>query len=93
MNLPLIERLDCIGLQMNMKNYFYPYLESFKDANNSSDKLLRSSYGMYIQNFLGTANSWKIHRLLVPTNSSEEELNITHEAIIRVKKYRLLFTS
>ena len=72
---------------------FDSYLESFQDTNHASEKILRSSYGIYMQNFLGTACSWKIHCLIVPTNSSEVELHMLHATIVRIKQHRLLLTS
>ena len=51
-------------------------LESFQDASHGSEKLLRSSYGMDMQTFLGTACTWKMSRLFIPTNSSNDELRI-----------------
>ena len=48
---------------------------------------------MYMQNFLGIACACKVHRLFLPTNSSDAELLILHKAILRVKQYRLLLTS
>ena len=68
-------------------------LESFQDASHASEKILRSSCGIETQTFLGTACTWKIHCLLVPTNGSDAELRVLHEAIIRAKQCRLLLTS
>ena len=43
--------------------------------------------------FLGTACAWKVHRLFLPTNSSDTELRVLHKAVFRVKQFRLLLTS
>ena len=48
---------------------------------------------MDIQTFLGTVCAWKVYRLFISTNSSDAELQITHNTILRTKQHRLLLTS
>ena len=55
---------------------FENLLESFQDASRGTEKVLRSSYSMDTQTFLGTARAWKFHRLFLPTTSSDAELRV-----------------
>ena len=88
-------RTLCIHLSANKSEEFMVEnaLESFQDASHGTKKVLRSSYVMEIQTFLGTACAWKVHRLFLPTNSSDAELRVLHKAILRVEQHRLLWTS
>lgn len=68
-------------------------LEAFQDAGHSSEKLLRSSYGMDLHAFMGTVCAWKMHRFFVPINSSDSEIKTLFKSVVRVKTFRLLLTS
>ena len=48
---------------------------------------------MDMQTFLDTDYSWKFHRLLVSSNSSDAKLRMFHKAVISVKQCTLLFTT